>query len=101
MKPGPFTYHVPAAMMDALAVLAGHEITRALGDGQSLVPMINFRCGAFMSMGVSPSAPSRANERWRFPPTRRRPAPFASRPFAKRDSARPEPSRSARRASAP
>ena len=33
MKPGPFTYHVPAAMMDALAVLAGHEITRALGDG--------------------------------------------------------------------
>ena len=46
MKPAPFTYHDPATLSEAVAVLASHENARPLAGGQSLVPMMNFRYAA-------------------------------------------------------
>jgi len=46
MKPAPFTYHDPATISEAVAVLASHENARPLAGGQSLVPMMNFRYAA-------------------------------------------------------
>ncbi len=43
MKPGPFTYHDPTELADAVALIGAHENARALAGGQSLVPMMNFR----------------------------------------------------------
>lgn len=44
MKPGPFSYHRPESVEDALGLLAaiGDE-AKILGGGQSLVPMLNLR----------------------------------------------------------
>ncbi len=43
MKPAPFQYHRPAALADALALLATHPDARVLAGGQSLMPMLNLR----------------------------------------------------------
>ncbi|MDE2167490.1 MAG: xanthine dehydrogenase family protein subunit M [Alphaproteobacteria bacterium] len=43
MKPARFTYHDPAAIADALTLLAENEDSRLLAGGQSLMPMMNFR----------------------------------------------------------
>jgi carbon-monoxide dehydrogenase medium subunit len=45
MKPAPFTYHRPATITDALALLAEHapHDGRVLAGGQSLVPIMAFR----------------------------------------------------------
>jgi aerobic carbon-monoxide dehydrogenase medium subunit len=43
MKPGPFAYHAPRTVPDALALLAEHEDVKVLAGGQSLMPMLNFR----------------------------------------------------------
>ncbi|NKB48285.1 MAG: xanthine dehydrogenase family protein subunit M [Alphaproteobacteria bacterium] len=43
MKPGPFTYHDPTSVDDAVALLAGHEDVKLLAGGQSLMPMLNMR----------------------------------------------------------
>ena len=43
MKPAPFTYHDPATLDDAVALLGRLENARALAGGQSLMPMMNFR----------------------------------------------------------
>jgi len=44
MKPPAFTYHRPATLADALAVLAGTgPAGKVLAGGQSLVPMLNMR----------------------------------------------------------
>src|SRR5947208_15321572 len=44
MKPPAFTYHRPASVADALAVLAetGHD-GKVLAGGQSLIPVLNMR----------------------------------------------------------
>jgi aerobic carbon-monoxide dehydrogenase medium subunit len=48
MKPSAFTYHVPASLEEALALLAdlGYD-AKPLAGGQSLVPMMAFRLAAF------------------------------------------------------
>jgi carbon-monoxide dehydrogenase medium subunit len=43
MKPAPFTYHDPATLDEAVALLGRLENARALAGGQSLMPMMNFR----------------------------------------------------------
>jgi carbon-monoxide dehydrogenase medium subunit len=43
MKPAPFTYHDPATIAEAVALLARCENARPLAGGQSLLPMLNFR----------------------------------------------------------
>ena len=43
MKPARFSYHDPAAIADALTLLAENEDVRLLAGGQSLMPMMNFR----------------------------------------------------------
>ena len=43
MKPAPFTYHDPATLDEAIALLGRLENARALAGGQSLMPMMNFR----------------------------------------------------------
>lgn len=44
MKPGVFRYHRPAALEDALALLAEHgDAAKPIAGGQSLVPMMNLR----------------------------------------------------------
>src|SRR5262245_29533858 len=43
MKPAPFTYHDPATLDDAVALLSRLENARPLAGGQSLMPMMNFR----------------------------------------------------------
>ena len=43
MKPAPFTYHDPATVDEAVALLGKLENTRPLAGGQSLMPMMNFR----------------------------------------------------------
>lgn len=44
MKPGPFEYHAPQSLDDALALLEHHGIdAKVLAGGQSLVPLLNFR----------------------------------------------------------
>jgi carbon-monoxide dehydrogenase medium subunit len=45
MKPAPFTYHMPASVDDAVALLAefGAQDGRILAGGQSLVPTMAFR----------------------------------------------------------
>lgn len=44
MKPAPFSYHRPASLDEALALLARHPgEARLLAGGQSLVPMMNMR----------------------------------------------------------
>jgi carbon-monoxide dehydrogenase medium subunit len=43
VKPAPFTYHRPATVDEALALLAGHANARVLAGGQSLMPMLNLR----------------------------------------------------------
>src|SRR5258706_10053672 len=47
MKPPPFTYHRPATVADALAVLAEVGADgKVLAGGQSLVPVLNMRLAA-------------------------------------------------------
>ena len=46
MKPAPFTYHRPAALEEALDLLARHPNARALAGGQSLMPMLALRLAA-------------------------------------------------------
>lgn len=46
MKPAPFTYHRPAALDEALDLLARHSNARALAGGQSLMPMLALRLAA-------------------------------------------------------
>lgn len=43
MKPPPFTYHAPATVEEACALLASLEDAKILAGGQSLVPLLNFR----------------------------------------------------------
>jgi carbon-monoxide dehydrogenase medium subunit len=44
MKPAPFTYHAPASVGGALALLAEHgDDAKVLAGGQSLLPLLNFR----------------------------------------------------------
>jgi carbon-monoxide dehydrogenase medium subunit len=44
MKPGPFTYHAPRELDEALALLAEHgDEAKVLAGGQSLMPILNFR----------------------------------------------------------
>jgi carbon-monoxide dehydrogenase medium subunit len=43
MKPPPFTYHDPATVDEALALLAEKDNARVLAGGQSLMPMLNMR----------------------------------------------------------
>jgi aerobic carbon-monoxide dehydrogenase medium subunit len=43
MKPPPFEYHAPAAVADAVELLAGLDDARVLAGGQSLIPLLNFR----------------------------------------------------------
>ena len=43
MKPGPFEYHAPTSLDEALALLSNLENAKALAGGQSLVAMMNFR----------------------------------------------------------
>jgi carbon-monoxide dehydrogenase medium subunit len=46
VKPAPFTYHRPAALEEALDLLARHPNARALAGGQSLMPMLALRLAA-------------------------------------------------------
>src|SRR5436305_1459278 len=47
MKPPAFTYHRPATVEDALAILAAAgDHGKVLAGGQSLVPMLNMRLAA-------------------------------------------------------
>ncbi len=43
MKPGPFTYHDPGSVAEAVSLLARHEDAKLLAGGQSLMPMMNMR----------------------------------------------------------
>jgi carbon-monoxide dehydrogenase medium subunit len=43
MKPGPFSYHAPGTLQEAVNLLATHENAKVLAGGQSLLPMMNFR----------------------------------------------------------
>lgn len=43
MIPGPFTYHKPARLSDAVALLASLEDARPLAGGHSLIPMMKLR----------------------------------------------------------
>src|ERR1035438_3987084 len=45
MKPAPFTYHSPATVEEAIALLAefGRQDGRILAGGQSLIPAMAFR----------------------------------------------------------
>jgi carbon-monoxide dehydrogenase medium subunit len=43
MKPAPFTYHSPATLDEALALVGSLENAKVLAGGQSLMPMMNFR----------------------------------------------------------
>jgi carbon-monoxide dehydrogenase medium subunit len=43
MKPAPFTYHHPATIGEAIALLERHENAKLLAGGQSLMPMLNMR----------------------------------------------------------
>jgi aerobic carbon-monoxide dehydrogenase medium subunit len=43
MKPGPFIYHDPRTLPDALALLSGLDNAKVLAGGQSLMPMMNMR----------------------------------------------------------
>jgi carbon-monoxide dehydrogenase medium subunit len=47
MKPGPFTYHAPRELDDALGLLAElGDTAKVLAGGQSLMPILNFRLAA-------------------------------------------------------
>lgn len=43
MKPPPFSYHAPASVNEAVALLSSLENARVLAGGQSLMPMLNMR----------------------------------------------------------
>lgn len=43
MKPGPFIYHDPASIDDAVSLLGSLEDAKLLAGGQSLMPMLNMR----------------------------------------------------------
>ena len=44
MIPGPFEYHAPTSLDEALALLAEHgEDAKVLAGGQSLIPLMRFR----------------------------------------------------------
>jgi carbon-monoxide dehydrogenase medium subunit len=43
MKPGPFIYHDPRTLPEALALLGGLDNVKVLAGGQSLMPMMNMR----------------------------------------------------------
>ncbi len=44
MKPAPFTYHAPASLEEALALLSNYGYdAKILAGGQSLIPAMNFR----------------------------------------------------------
>jgi carbon-monoxide dehydrogenase medium subunit len=43
MKPPPFSYHDPATLADAVALLARLDNAKLLAGGQSLMPMLNMR----------------------------------------------------------
>ena len=43
MKPGPFSYHAPATLQEAISLLATRDNAKVLAGGQSLLPMMNFR----------------------------------------------------------
>ncbi len=43
MKPAAFEYHAPESVDDATGLLSGHEDSKVLAGGQSLVPMMSFR----------------------------------------------------------
>lgn len=43
VKPPPFTYHAPASVDEACALLGSLEDAKVLAGGQSLVPLLNFR----------------------------------------------------------
>lgn len=47
MRPGPFEYHDPQEVAEAVALLSTLENARPLAGGQSLMPMMNFRYGQF------------------------------------------------------
>jgi aerobic carbon-monoxide dehydrogenase medium subunit len=44
MRPSPFTYHAPRTLDEALDLLAALDNARVLAGGQSLMPMMNYRC---------------------------------------------------------
>ena len=46
MKPGPFAYHRPASLAEALATLAGDPHAKVLAGGQSLLPLLSMRLAA-------------------------------------------------------
>lgn len=43
MKPGPFHYHAPGTLQEAINLLATRENAKVLAGGQSLMPMMSFR----------------------------------------------------------
>jgi aerobic carbon-monoxide dehydrogenase medium subunit len=43
MKPGPFEYHAPTGLDEAVALLSNLENAKVIAGGQSLVAMMNFR----------------------------------------------------------
>jgi carbon-monoxide dehydrogenase medium subunit len=43
VKPGPFNYHAPTTLPEAIELLATKENAKILAGGQSLLPMMNFR----------------------------------------------------------
>ena len=43
MKPPPFSYHDPATVSEAVALLASLDNAKLLAGGQSLMPMLNMR----------------------------------------------------------
>jgi len=47
MRPGPFEYHDPREVAEAIGLLSTLENARPLAGGQSLMPMMNFRYGQF------------------------------------------------------
>ncbi len=47
MKPAPFDYHAPAAVDEAVALLAELDDAKVIAGGQSLAPLLNMRLAVF------------------------------------------------------
>lgn len=46
MKPAPFDYAAPESLDEAATLLGGHDDSKILAGGQSLLPLLNFRLAA-------------------------------------------------------
>jgi carbon-monoxide dehydrogenase medium subunit len=73
LKPPRFTYHAPATLEEATALLREHaEDAKVLAGGQSLMPMLNFRLAApghLVDINRLPGLgePERTDSGWRIP----------------------------------